>query len=148
MTTPTTQLSSRFASSGTGIGLLVLRIVFGAAFIAHGAQKVFVWTIPGTQASFAEMGVPLPEIAAIVVAFLELVGGALIVLGLATRIIGAMLAVDMAVALFLVHLPAGFFASDGGVELVLLLGVGALVLALTGAGPYALDAVIRRRRAN
>ncbi|MFZ4893486.1 DoxX family protein [Plantibacter sp. Mn2098] len=145
MTTTTPSAISRLTDRGTNIGLLVLRIVLGVTFLAHGAQKFFVFTIPGTQASFADMGVPLPEVAAIVVATLELVGGAFLILGLATRIVGVMLAVDMAVALFLVHLSSGFFAADGGVELVLLLAVGALVLALTGPGVYALDTFVRRR---
>ena len=47
-------------SAAASLGLLVLRIVVGAVFTAHGAQKIFEYTIPGTIGSFAGMGVPMP----------------------------------------------------------------------------------------
>jgi putative oxidoreductase len=79
------------------------------------------------------------------VSYLELVGGALLILGLLTRIVGALLVVDMAGAAYLVHIKAGFFAADGGYELVLLLGAGALALAVAGAGAWSLDKLLLRR---
>ncbi|WP_101848062.1 DoxX family protein [Zhihengliuella sp. ISTPL4] len=135
------------ASSAPSLGLLVLRIVVGAIFAAHGAQKIFEFTIPGTIGSFAGMGVPLAEIAAPVVAFLELIGGILLILGLLTRPVGVLLAVDMLVALVLVHLPAGLWVTAGGYEFVAVLGAAALALALTGAGRYSIDAAALRGRA-
>jgi putative oxidoreductase len=134
-------------SASASLGLLVLRVVVGAVFAAHGAQKIFEFTIPGTIGSFAGMGVPLPEIAAPVVAFVEFVGGILLILGFFTRPVGILLAVDMAVALVAVHLPAGLWVSDGGYEFVAVLGVAALALALTGAGRFSLDGAVLRGRA-
>lgn len=136
----------RGPGGSTSIGLLLLRIVLGVVFIAHGVQKVWINGIPATQEGFTGMGVPMPEVAAIVVAALEIGGGALLVVGLGTRIVAALLAVNMGVALVLVHLSAGFFASDGGYEFVLTLGVAALALAFTGPGRLAVDAAFRRRR--
>lgn len=135
----------RTAPGGVSAGLLVLRLGLGVVFLAHGAQKVFEAGLDGTAASFAGMGIPFAEILGPVVALLELVGGALLILGLATRAIALALAVDMIVAALLVHLAAGFFAADGGYELTLVLATGALALVLAGPGRFALDVVFRRR---
>jgi putative oxidoreductase len=134
-------------SAAASLGLLVLRIVVGAIFAAHGAQKVFEYTIPGTVGSFAEMGVPLAEFAAPLVAFLELIGGVLLILGFLTRPIGILLAVDMVVALVLVHLSAGLWVASGGYEFVAVLGAASLALALTGAGRFSIDGAFLRGRA-
>lgn len=134
-------------SSSASLGLLVLRVVVGLIFVAHGAQKIFEYTLPGTIGSFADMGVPLPEIAAPFVAFVELIGGALLALGLFTRPVGILLAIDMIVAIVAVHLPAGLWVGEGGYEFVAVLGVAALALALTGAGRFSIDGAFLRGRA-
>jgi putative oxidoreductase len=136
-------------TTSTSIGLTVLRVVLGVVFIAHGAQK-FAQGIPNVTQGFAGMGVPLADVAAPLVAGLELVGGVFLVLGVATRVVGALLAVDMVVAGLLAHSTAGFFSEDGGFEYVLVLAVGSLAVALTGPGRFSLDALLllatRRRR--
>ncbi|WP_242090401.1 DoxX family protein [Curtobacterium sp. DN_7.5] len=136
-------------TTSTSIGLTVLRVVLGVVFIAHGAQK-FAQGIPTVSQGFAGMGVPLAEVAAPLVAGLELVGGVFLVVGVATRVVGALLAVDMVVAGLLAHATAGFFSQDGGFEYVLVLAVGSLAVALTGPGRFSLDALLlratRRRR--
>lgn len=134
-------------SASTSWGLLVLRVVVGGIFIAHGAQKIFEFTLPGTAQSFAGMGVPLPEIAGPVVAFVELIGGGMLVIGLFTRLAGILLAVDMVVALVLVHLPAGLWVGEGGYEFVAVLAAVALALAFAGAGRFSVDRGVLRGRA-
>lgn len=133
-------------SASASLGLLVLRVVVGLIFAAHGAQKIFEYTLPGTIGSFADMGVPLPEIAAPVVAIVELVGGILLALGLFTRPVGILLAIDMLVAIVAVHLPAGLWVGEGGYEFVAVLGVAALALAFTGSGRFSLDGTLLRGR--
>ncbi|MFI7481377.1 DoxX family protein [Kocuria sp. M1R5S2] len=130
-------------------GLTVLRVVLGITFLLHGWQKFSEWTVAGTAASFGEMGIPMAEISAPVAAALELVGGLLLVLGLGTRVVGTLLALEMLGALVLVHLAGGFFVAEGGIELVLLLAAASLLYALAGAGRWSVDALIaaRRRRA-
>jgi putative oxidoreductase len=123
----------------TTTALAALRIILGFLFAAHGWQKFNVWTFAGTQASFAKMGVPAAEVMAPVIAVLELAGGIALILGILTRVVAALLALDMLGALFLVHAPAGIFAANGGYELVLLLAAAAFALALTGAGRLSLD---------
>jgi putative oxidoreductase len=127
------------------LALTIIRVVTGWAFMVHGAQKVFDWTPAGTGKNFEGMGVPMASVVGPAVSYLELVGGALLILGLLTRIVGALLVVDMAGAAYLVHIKAGFFAADGGYELVLLLGAGALALAVAGAGAWSLDKLLLHR---
>lgn len=124
--------------------LLVLRLVVGAIFIVHGYQKVFTFGITGVTTSFASMGVPLAALVAPFVSALEFIGGIAIVLGVATRIAGLLLAIDMFCAIVLVHAKNGFFAPKG-IEFVLGNMGMALALAIMGAGAYSLDAMLARR---
>lgn len=126
--------------------ITVLRVILGVLFAAHGWQKFNEWTITGTQAAFAHMGVPAANVSAPFIAGLELAGGIALILGVLTRVVGALLAADMIGALFLVHASAGIFADKGGYELVLLLGTAALALALTGAGRMSVDRVLFGRK--
>lgn len=144
---PATRSKLRAWPSSPSLALLILRVAIGAVFIAHGAQKVFVYGFAGTSASFADMGVPLADVAGPVVGLLELIGGILIVLGLATRVVAAALAVDMLVAMVLVHLSSGIFAAEGGYELTLVLAAAAVTLVLAGAGRLSADAVLTQRLA-
>lgn len=120
----------------------VLRVAIGAVFLAHGWQKFFEFTIPGAQGAFAQMGVPAAQMAAPVAATLELVGGALLILGVLTRIAGAFLALEMLGALFLVHISAGMFVAKGGMELVLVLAAGAAAVALVGPGRFSASGLL------
>jgi putative oxidoreductase len=123
-------------------GLLVLRIVAGVVFFMHGYQKLFDNGISTTQAGFDAMGAPLPDVTAVIVTFLELVGGIALIAGVMTRVVAALLAIDMVAAFAIVHQENGFFAANGGFELVLLLAGVAVTLVVTGPGAYAVDAVL------
>lgn len=121
-------------------GLLPLRIALGLVFIYHGYLKLFTGNFPGgTAGFFTSLGIPLATFFAIIVSILEFFGGIALLVGLMTRWTSLLLAVNMLVALLLVHLPNGFSVSKGGVEFVLVLLGGVLTLALLGAGKYSLD---------
>jgi putative oxidoreductase len=121
-------------------GLLVLRLVVGVTFLLHGLDKL--GDVAGTEKFFASLDIPAPGLMAPFVALTEATGGLLLIVGLATPLAGAALSVDMLVALVTAHIDEGFFAADGGIELVLLLGGASLALVLTGSGRFSADAAL------
>jgi putative oxidoreductase len=122
-------------------GLLVLRIVIGVTFLAHGLDKLA--DPSGAEQLFASLSIPVPGVMAPFVAVTETVGGLMLIAGVATPLVGAALAIDMLVAYLTAKLGEGFFARKGGAELELLLGGGSLALVLTGAGRFSVDALLR-----
>jgi putative oxidoreductase len=125
------------------LGLLVLRVVTGSIFIAHGLPKMG-WMGDGGGPS--ELGVrwaesdliPFPMLGAYLIAYTEVFGGALLILGYLTRVVTAMQAFAMLVAVFAVHWSNGF-AGRGGYQWALLLAAAAFCLMLEGGGKYSLD---------
>jgi putative oxidoreductase len=74
--------------------------------------------------------------------FLETIGAACLIVGLFTRFFAAALAIEMAVAFAVVHLPKGFSAGQGGYEYVLLIGIVLFAIAIRGGGRYSVDRLI------
>lgn len=124
------------------IGTALLRIVLGVVMLAHGIQKLTVFTVAGVQDMLAGLGLPLPEVLGIALPVAEVAAGALLILGLLTRVAGAITVVVGLGALFTTHLDAGFFASDGGYELVLLIAAAGAAFVFLGGGRFALDSVV------
>lgn len=124
-------------------GLLLIRIVLGIVFAAHGAQKLFGWFggfgIAGTGGWLASMGFRPARLHATVSGLSEFGGGLLLAFGLLTPLGAAAVAGVMIVAIATVHLPNGFFNTAGGYEFNLTLAVTALALSFTGPGRYSLD---------
>lgn len=138
------------SSSIGAYGLAVLRVIVAVVFIAHGGQKLFGWWGgPGLQATagfFGEMGLSPSLPLATIVAVAEFGGGIMLLAGAFTNLVSAVLAIDMLVAMWKVHLENGFFLNwnnvpiqGHGIEYSLVL-FGALVcLMLSGSGALSID---------
>jgi putative oxidoreductase len=121
---------------------LVARLVLGVIMVAHGSQKIFPRGALYQFAQFvAHMG--LPYWMGYVSAFTEFFGGLLLILGLLLHLAALGIAIDMAVAIFKVHLHHGLFAPQG-FELPLALFGLAIVLIGTGPGHLAADGYLFR----
>ncbi|HUJ96067.1 MAG TPA: DoxX family protein [Terriglobales bacterium] len=124
-------------------GLTILRVVVGLAFLLHGWQKLFVMHVSGVGGFLGSLGVPVPGLAAWVLTLVEFLGGAALILGLFTRWVAWLLAVDMVMAMLLVHAKHGFFYP--GVEYALTLMAANIALALTGPGAASVDGVLAKK---
>jgi putative oxidoreductase len=115
------------------IAAAVMRTTVGVMFIAHALLKYFVFTLPGTFQFFESLGLPGPLGYVTFVA--ELVGGALLVAGVKTRIVALALTPFVAGATW-AHAGNGwtFTAPNGGWEYPAFLTVATLVTALLGNG--------------
>ena len=119
--------------------LSVLRIVTAFLFMAHGAQKLLGFPSPMTSppALFSLIGLA---------GTLELVGGALLLVGLFTRPVAFILCGEMAFAYFMAHAGGGFWPLLNRGELAALYCFVFLYLAAAGGGPWSLDHAWRSRR--
>jgi len=115
---------------------LLLRVSLGVMFLAHGLLKVFVFTVPGTVQFFGSLG--LPAVFAYGTIAAEVVGGALLVLGIGSRWVSLAL-IPILLGATWAHAGNGwvFSAPNGGWEYPLFLALTAAVQSLLGDGAYA-----------
>ena len=114
--------------------LSLLRIAVGLLFLEHGTGKLLNFP-PIAEAMGKMMGSGMLTFTGTI----ELVGGALIVLGLFTRIVAFILSGFMAVGYFMAHLPHGFFPVLNFGEAAALYSFAFLYLAAAGPGPWSVD---------
>ncbi len=117
--------------------LSVLRMVSGFLFMQHGGQKLFGF--PAAQRYPFEL---LSQSG--VAGVLELVGGALLLVGFYTRSVAFLLSGLMAFAYFLVHEPRGFWPLNNGGELAALYSFLFLYFVFAGGGSWSVDGLRRR----
>lgn len=138
---------------------LLVRLVVGSVFLVSGLLK-FLYENQG-PGRFAKIGLPAPALLAQFVGSVEVVGGLLLILGLAVRIAALPLVIDMIVAIVTTKLPLlfgpgpepvsampkiGFWAFAYQARLDVTMLVSCIFLVVAGAGLWSLDAVLSRRR--
>ncbi|HEY4719730.1 MAG TPA: DoxX family protein [Candidatus Methylomirabilis sp.] len=123
--------------------LNLLRIMTGALFIPHGAQKLF-----GVLGGFGgQPGGTVPLLSLMGLAgLLEFFGGLLVLLGLFTRPVAFILSGEMAAAYFMAHIPQGFWPLLNRGELAALYCFVFLFLSASGGGDLSLDTVMSKGR--
>ena len=119
--------------------LSVLRIITALLFMEHGLMKLFHFPAPQPGAPD-----PLPAML-LAAAWIEVVGGGLIALGLFTRAAAFICSGQMAVAYFMAHAPQGFYPALNMGEAAVLYCFIFLYLVFAGPGPWSLDALVRKR---
>jgi putative oxidoreductase len=133
-----------------GLGTLLLRLVVGGAFAAHGLQKLRGWFggggIDGTEKAMAATRMYPTRRNAYLVALAETGGGLALAAGAATPAATAALTATMVTAVRKVHWSNGFFNSDRGWEFNAVLTAAAAAVTAEGPGPLSIDAALGRRR--
>ena len=128
------------------VALSLLRVVSGALFMQHGAQKLFGMfgggCLDGTAGFFTKVGLEPAYPLAILVGCAEFVGGALLAIGLFTRFVSAAITIQLLVIVFYLKMSKGFFSYNGGYEHELLWALVAFGIFLHGAGKFSVDAKI------
>lgn len=120
----------------------VIRLAMGVVFTAHGVDKLNNG-VAGFSGFLASLNIPLPELMGWVVTLLELGGGILLILGLGTRIVATLFAIEMVATIALVKAEVGLIGEQGaGAEIDVMLLAGALALMLMGPGPGSVDSLI------
>ena len=117
---------------------LPLRLGLGVMFLAHGLQKAFGMLggsgIEGFSQMLSSLGFAPAVPFAYLVAYIELLGGLFLILGLFTRVSSVMLVMVMIVAMFKVHFSNGFFGMNGGYEYNFIIILSCLSLLISGPG--------------
>ncbi len=120
-----------------GWGITIVRIAASLVFIAHGYRN-FAGGLANMSAAFAKLALPLPGVTAPFIAVLNLVGGSLLLVGVATRWLGLLFAIEMSVATVWVGFPARGW---NGSELERMLLATGLLFLIAGPGALAIDQV-------
>ena len=122
--------------------LSLLRVVIGGLMMQHGGQKILGYPSPERHIVFSPFSWPIG-----IAGTLELVCGALVLVGLFTRIAAFILSGEMAVAYFMVHAGRALWPIHNGGELAIIFSFVFLYLAVAGAGPVSLDRLFFQRSA-
>lgn len=131
----------------TDLALLIARLFIGICFVVHGLGKLGL-VGSGNMAGFAgwlkSLGLPFPELQARLAMLAEIGGGAMITLGLMTRVGLFFCFFTMLIAATLGHKGGGYLITNNppGNEYALNLAVICVVLFLLGPGVYSLDAML------
>jgi len=131
-----------FYESWRDIAFTLVRVVAGYNLFMHGWVKLSGPGLAGVTGYMTKQGLEPSSVFAAAAIFLESVGALCIIVGLFTRFFAAALAIELLIALLVVHLKNGFGIGQGGYEYVLLFGIVLFAIAIRGGGPYSVDRLI------
>jgi len=122
------------------LSMLVLRVVLGAIFLAHGGQKLFGMFngigLEGTAKIVEGLGFPKPYLLALAWGCVEFIGGVFLILGILARWSALAITMVVIIQLWKINLPYGFFIQNGGMEYSLLVVGSCLPVILMGGGSW------------
>jgi putative oxidoreductase len=155
------QTMQRIVRSSAPAAVILIRLMVGGVFLAEGIQK-FLFPDDLAAGRFAKIGIPAPQSMGPFVGTVETVCGALIIIGLLTRLAAIPLIIDISVAILSTKIPIllghgfwrfslpklssyGFWsmAHEARTDFSMLLGV--IFLLIVGAGAWSVDAYLTRR---
>ncbi|HTP88948.1 MAG TPA: DoxX family protein [Bryobacteraceae bacterium] len=134
-------LLARFTRTRGSAAIALVRLLVGAVFLSEGVQK-FLYPALG-PVRFAKIGIPLPHLSAPFVGAVEVLCGALVIVGLLTRLAAMPLLAVISTAIITTKIPMllhqGFWpmAHEARTDFCMLLGL--IFLLVEGAGPLSLD---------
>jgi len=135
------------------VSRLLMRVLLGIVFFPHGAQKLLGWFGGGgfnATMSFFMDNMGIPAVLAFLAIMAESVGAVALIAGFLTRIAALGIATNMTVAIFMVHLPNGFFMNwagnqkGEGFEYHLLAIALAAALMIKGGGKWSIDRLMSK----
>jgi putative oxidoreductase len=128
------------------IALLGLRLLIGALFVGHGAQKLFGWFggygLAGTGAWMESIGLRPGKSMALLAGLSEVGGGLLLIAGLLLPVAALLIGGAMLIAIVKVHGKNGVWAQNNGFEYNLVLLALVVALALLGPGGLSLSTLL------
>ncbi len=130
---------------GADMSYPLVRFFAGIMLVPHGAQKLFGmfgFNPEGFNGFLTKFGFVPAELWVIVLGIIEVVGGLMIAFGLLTRPWALAAAIELLVAVFVVHLGNGYFWNKGGYEFPLLWGVVMIAIFLKGGGKLSIDSML------
>jgi uncharacterized membrane protein YphA (DoxX/SURF4 family) len=128
--------------------VILIRLLVGAVFLSEGIQK-FLYPEELGAGRFIKIGIPSPAVMAPFVGVVEIIGGALILAGLLTRLAAIALIIDMLVAISTTKIPmltkGGFWAMAHEARTDYSMLLGSIFLLIVGAGAWSMDARMTAR---
>ena len=126
------------------LSYLLIRVTVGGQLLVHGIIKLMGPGVTAFAGGLARRGIEPSVPLAYIVFFNETVGAVCLILGLFTRVVAAMIAVEFLLITFVVHFHNGygFSSPGGGWEYPFMWGIIIFAISLRGGGPYSLDRVI------
>jgi putative oxidoreductase len=143
------KFQQQILTTGAPRAVILIRLLVGAVFLSEGIQK-FLFPDALGIGRFTKIGIPSPELTAPFVGIVEILFGALILLGFLTRLAAIPLIIDMVVAILTTKIPillkSGFWsmAHESRTDFSMLLG--AIFLLIVGAGPLSLDVLLMKKK--